>query len=191
MKYVNTSVQKKDSMALVTGQPVYTDDIAPKDCLIVKLLRSPHAHALVEEIHTEAALKVPGIACVLTYKDVPQQRFTLAGQTYPELSPYDRLILDQRVRFVGDNVAIVAGETEKAVDKALKLIKVKYQVLDAVLDFHEAKDNPVVIHPEEDWESKVPVGADNKRNLCAMKEESAGDVDEVLKHCKYLSLIHI
>lgn len=185
MKYVNTSVQKKDSMALVTGQPVYTDDIAPKDCLIVKLLRSPHAHALVEEIHTEAALKVPGIACVLTYKDVPQQRFTLAGQTYPELSPYDRLILDQRVRFVGDNVAIVAGETEKAVDKALKLIKVKYQVLDAVLDFHEAKDNPVVIHPEEDWESKVPVGADNKRNLCAMKEESAGDVDEVLKHCKY------
>ena len=185
MKYVNTSVQKKDSMALVTGQPVYTDDLAPKDCLIVKLLRSPHAHALIEEIHTEAALKVPGIVCVLTYKDVPQQRFTLAGQTYPELSPYDRLILDQRVRFVGDNVAIVAGETEKAVDKALKLIKVKYQVLDAVLDFHEAKDNPVVIHPEEDWESKVPVGADNKRNLCAMSEESAGDVDEVLKHCKY------
>jgi len=95
MKYVNTSVPKKDSMALVTGQPVYTDDLAPKDCLIVKLLRSPHAHALIEEIHTEAALKVPGIVCVLTYKDVPQQRFTLAGQTYPELSPYDRLILDR------------------------------------------------------------------------------------------------
>ena len=153
MKYVNTSVEKKDAMALVTGQPVYTDDLAPKDCLIVKLLRSPHAHALIEEIDTQAAFKVPGIACILTYQDVPQDRFTFAGQTYPELSPYDRLILDQRVRFVGDAVAIVAGENEKAVDKALKLIKVKYQVLEAVLDFHEAKDNPIVIHPEDNWAS--------------------------------------
>lgn len=185
MKYVNTSVEKKDAMALVTGQPVYTDDLAPKDCLIVKLLRSPHAHALIEEINTQAALKVPGIACILTYQDVPQDRFTFAGQTYPELSPYDRLILDQRVRFVGDAVAIVAGENEKAVDKALKLIKVKYQVLEAILDFHEAKDNPVVIHPEDNWESRVPVGADNKRNLCAAREESSGDVEAVLKACKY------
>ena len=185
MKYVNTSVEKKDAMALVTGQPVYTDDLAPKDCLIVKLLRSPHAHALIEEIDTKAALKVPGIACVLTYQDVPQDRFTFAGQTYPELSPYDRLILDKRVRFVGDAVAIVAGENEKAVDKALKLIKVKYQVLEAILDFHQAKDNPVVIHPEDNWESRVPVGADNKRNLCAAREESAGDVEAVLKACKY------
>lgn len=185
MKYVNTSVEKKDAMALVTGQPVYTDDLAPKDCLIVKLLRSPHAHALIEEIDTQAAFKVPGIACILTYQDVPQDRFTFAGQTYPELSPYDRLIMDQRVRFVGDAVAIVAGENEKAVDKALKLIKVKYQVLEAVLDFHEAKDNPIVIHPEDNWESRVPVGADNKRNLCAAREESSGDVEAVLKACKY------
>ena len=185
MKYVNTSVEKKDAMALVTGQPVYTDDLAPKDCLIVKLLRSPHAHALIEEIDTQAAFKVPGIACILTYQDVPQDRFTFAGQTYPELSPYDRLILDQRVRVVGDAVAIVAGENEKAVDKALKLIKVKYQVLEAVLDFHEAKDNPIVIHPEDNWESRVPVGADNKRNLCAAREESSGDVEAVLKACKY------
>ena len=185
MKYVNTSVEKKDAMALVTGQPVYTDDLAPKDCLIVKLLRSPHAHALIEEIDTQAAFKVPGIACILTYQDVPQDRFTFAGQTYPELSPYDRLILDQRVRFVGDAVAIVAGENEKAVDKALKLIKVKYQVLEAVLDFHEAKDNSIVIHPEDNWESRVPVGADNKRNLCAAREESSGDVEAVLKACKY------
>lgn len=173
-------------MSLVTGKPVYTDDIAPKDCLIVKVLRSPHAHALIEEIKTEAALKVPGIACILTYKDVPQQRFTLAGQTYPEFSPYDRLILDRRVRFVGDGAAIVAGETEAAVDKALRLIKVKYQVLPAILDFHEAKDNETLIHPEDNWEAKMPVGGDNKRNLCAAKEEGMGDVDAVLAGCKYV-----
>ena len=185
MKYVNQPMQKKDAKALVTGQPVYTDDLAPKDCLIVKVLRSPHAHALIQEIKTEAAQKVPGIVCILTYKDVPQQRFTFAGQTYPELSPYDRLILDQRVRFVGDAVAIVAGETEKAVDNAMKIIKVKYQVLEAVLDFHEAKDNPVVIHPEENWLAQVPVGGDNHRNLCASRVESKGDVDQVLEACRY------
>ncbi len=186
MQYVNQPMQKKDAMSLVTGKPVYTDDIAPKDCLIVKVLRSPHAHALIEEIKTEAALKVPGIACILTYKDVPQQRFTLAGQTYPEFSPYDRLILDRRVRFVGDGAAIVAGETEAAVDKALRLIKVKYQVLPAILDFHEAKDNETLIHPEDNWEAKMPVGGDNKRNLCAAKEEGMGDVDAVLAGCKYV-----
>ena len=71
MKVVNTSVRKKDSMALVTGQPVYTDDIAPKDCLIVKILRSPYANAIIEEINTSIALKVPGVECIITYNDVP------------------------------------------------------------------------------------------------------------------------
>ena len=110
MKYVNAPVMKKDAMALVTGKPVYTDDVAPKDCLIVKVLRSPHAHALIEEINITNALKQKGIECILTYKDVPHRRFTMAGQTFPEPCPYDRYILDQRVRFVGDAVAIVAGE---------------------------------------------------------------------------------
>lgn len=139
MKYVNAPVMKKDAMALVTGKPVYMDDVAPKDCLIVKVLRSPHAHALIEEINITNALKQKGIECILTYKDVPHRRFTMAGQTFPEPSPYDRYILDQRVRFVGDAVAIVAGEDEAAVDRALKLIKVKYQVLEPVLDYHTAK----------------------------------------------------
>ena len=100
MKYVNQPVQKTDAMALVTGKPVYTDDLAPKDSLIVKVLRSPHANAWVDTIKTENAMKVPGIVCVLTYEDVPQKRFTLAGQTAPEMSPDDRLILDRHVRFV-------------------------------------------------------------------------------------------
>lgn len=186
MKSVNTSVVKKDAMALVTGKPVYTDDLVPKDCLIVKVLRSPHAHALIQEIDCSRAEKLSGIACVLTYKDVPGKRFTMAGQSYPEPSPYDRLILDQRLRFVGDAVAIVAGETEEEVDQALSLIKVKYQVLEPILDFRAAKDNPILIHPEEDWQSLLPVGADNKRNLCASGGKEQGDVDEVLDQCDYV-----
>lgn len=180
MKYVNQPIRKKDAMALVTGKPVYTDDIAPKDCLVVKVLRSPHAHAEILEIKKDIAEKLPGIVCVLTYEDVPQKRFTMAGQTYPEPSPYDRLILDKRVRFVGDAVAIVAGETEKAVDQAMKVIKVKYNVLEPVLDFHEAKDNPILVHPEDNWQALCPVGADNKRNLCASGLEEHGDVDKVI-----------
>lgn len=180
MRYVNQPIRKKDAMALVTGKPVYTDDIAPKDCLVVKVLRSPHAHAEILEIKKDIAEKLPGIVCVLTYEDVPQKRFTMAGQTYPEPSPYDRLILDKRVRFVGDAVAIVAGETEKAVDQAMKAIKVKYDVLEPVLDFHEAKDNPILVHPEDNWQARCPVGADNKRNLCASGLEEHGDVDKVI-----------
>ena len=185
MKTVNQSMRKKDAMQLVTGQPVYMDDVIPQDCLIVKLLRSPHANAIVQEIDTSRALLVPGIEAIYTWKDVDQQgrRYTQAGQTYPEMSPYDRLVIDRHVRFAGDVVAILAGKDEKCVDKAMKLIKVRYEVLPAVLDYHTALDNPVLVHPEENWESLAPVGADNKRNLCAHDESGAGDIEAVLAGC--------
>ena len=146
-------------------------------------MRSPHAHAIIEGINTAAAMKVPGIVAVYTWKDVPQRRFSIAGQTFPEPSPYDRLILDQRVRSVGDAVAIVAGETEKAVDKALRVIKVKYQVLEPVLDFRKALDNPVLVHPEDNWMSHGNTG-DVKRNLLHHEEDAHGDVEAVLADCE-------
>lgn len=108
------------------------------------------------------------------------------GTNISGAGPYDRLILDQRVRFVGDAVAIVAGRTKEAVNKALKLIKVKYEVLEPVLDFHKAKDNPILVHPEENWKSLCPVGADNKRNLCAHDSCEEGDIEAVLANCEYI-----
>ncbi|MDO4269015.1 MAG: xanthine dehydrogenase family protein molybdopterin-binding subunit, partial [Eubacteriales bacterium] len=183
--YVGSSVAKKDSAALLGGKPVYTDDIAPKDCLIVKVLRSPYAHAWIEEIDASKALALPGVTAVYTWKDVPQKRFTMAGQTYPEPSPYDRLLLDRRMRFVGDAAAIVAGESEAAVDRALRAIKIRYQELEAVLDFRSAKDHPVLVHPEDNWKSLCPVGADNRRNLCASGDDGNGDVDGILEGCAY------
>ena len=101
MQVVGQPVMKKDAMALVTGKPVFTQDVAPADCLVVKVLRSPHANANILSIKTDAAKKVPGIEAVYTWEDVPTQRFTMAGQTYPEPSPYDRQILDRHVRYVG------------------------------------------------------------------------------------------
>lgn len=185
MKVVNQPLRKKDAMQLVTGQPVYVDDVTPRDCLCVKLLRSPHANAIVKSINKTAAMKVPGMEAIFTWEDVDQngRRYTQAGQTYPEASPYDRLVIDRHVRFVGDVVAILAGADEKCVDKAMKLVKVEYEVLEPVLDFHTAKDNPVLVHPEDNWESLAPVGANNKRNLCAHDECGNGDIDAVLADC--------
>lgn len=180
---INQPVRKKDSMQLLLGKPVYVEDIAPKDALAVKLLRSPHANAIVEEINVSVAKKVPGVVDIYTWEDVPKQRFAIAGQTYPEPSPYDRLILDRHVRFVGDVVAIIAAENEKAALKAMKLIKVKYKILEPVLDFHQAKDNEILVHPEEDWLAQVPVGGDAKRNLVASEISGDGDVDAVLADC--------
>ena len=186
MKTVNQPVRKKDAMQLVTGQPVYMDDVIPQDCLIVKLLRSPHANAIVKNIDTSRAMLVPGMEVIYTWKDVDQnaRRYTQAGQTYPEMSPYDRLVIDRHVRFAGDVVAILAGKDETCVDKAMKLIQVEYEVLPAVLDFHTALDNPTLVHPEDNWEALVPgIGADKNRNLCAHDESGEGDIEAVLAGC--------
>ena len=180
---IHKSVRKKDSMQLLLGKPVYTDDITGP-ALVVKLLRSPHANAIVEEIHTEIAKKIPGVVDIYTWEDVPKTRFAIAGQTYPEPSPYDRLIIDRHVRFVGDVVAIIAAEDEKAACKAMKLVKVKYNVLEPVLDFHKAKDNPVLVHPEDDWYPPVDVGGDAKRNVIAHELSGDGNVDAVISDCE-------
>ena len=182
-KSINKSVRKKDSMQLLKGKAVYTDDVTPDDALVVKVLRSPHANAFVESIDTTIAKKVPGVVDIYTWEDVPKHRFAIAGQTYPEPSPYDRLIIDRHVRFSGDAVAIIAAETEAAALKAMKLIKVKYEVLDAVLDFRTAKDNPVLVHPEEDWFPPCQVGGDPKRNMVASADETHGDVEGILADC--------
>lgn len=183
MNSVGKGVIKKDAMALVTGQPVYCDDLAPKDCLIVKLLRSPHAYAKIKSIDTSIAKRIPGIEAVYTYEDVPTSRFTLAGQSYPEPSPYDRRILENVVRYVGDEVAIVAGANEDCVERALKAIKVDYEVLEPLLDFEKSIDNAIVIHEEDDYKCLCEIGNDVKRNIVSSGESVVGDVDAVLKEC--------
>lgn len=182
-KTVAQPVRKKDAMQVLLGKPVYTDDVTPRNALVVKLLRSPHANAMVKAVNKKAALLVPGVVDIYTWEDVPKNRFAIAGQTYPEVSPYDRLILDRHVRYVGDPVAIIAAETEKAANKAMKLLKVEYEVLEPVLDMHKALDNPILVHPEEDWFPPIDVGGDAKRNLVSSDCTETGDVEAVLKDC--------
>ena len=182
MSFVGKSIPKTDGMAIATGKPVYTDDLSSKDALIVKILRSPHANAIIKNIDTSRAMLVPGVECVLTYKDVTNKRFTLAGQSYPEPSPYDRLILEDRVRYVGDEVAIVAAVDEKTAIKAIKMIKVEYEVLDAVIDFESAIDNKVIVH-EEEVHTNFDIGMQRERNIVSTHNYTKGDIDKTLSEC--------
>ena len=100
MNTVNQGVRKLDAMQLVTGQPVYTEDIAPENCLVVKLLRSPHANAMVRGIDTERAMRVPGMEAVFTWKDVPQnaRRYTQAEPARPARDRPPRPLCGRRCR---------------------------------------------------------------------------------------------
>ena len=180
MSYVSTGVRKKDAMSLVTGKGVYTGDTVPAGALRLKLLRSPHAHAFIRSIDVSRAKQVPGVVCVLTYENAPGSRFTTAGQTYPEPSPYDRLILDRLLRCTGDPVAIVAAETEEAAERACRLIRVDYEVRRPLLDFTQALDNEIIVHPEENFRALCDVGTDARRNLVSTEGFEAGDVEQAL-----------
>lgn len=183
MKVVGKGLPKTDGMMIATGKPVYTDDLATAQALVVKMLRSPHAFARVKAVDTARAARLDGVACVLTHRDVPGVRFTLAGQTYPEPSPYDRLILDEIVRYVGDEVAIVAAVDEVTADRALGLIRVEYEVWDAVLDFEQAKEHKSTVHPEDDLHCNYDIGMQQERNVVSSQKVEAGDVEEELKQC--------
>ena len=183
MKEVKQPLPKIDGKGLVMGKPAYTDDIAPKDALIVKVLRSPHAFARICQINPEKARQLPGVACVLTYHDLPRNILTRAGQGYPEPSPYDKYALDEYVRYCGDEVAVVAAVSEEIADEALALIEVDYEVFEPVLDFEQAEGNSSIVHPEPEIHSKFDIGADPGRNVAASYEMQVGDVAGVLEDC--------
>ncbi|KGJ49548.1 aldehyde oxidase [Clostridium sp. NCR] len=182
MKIVGKGIHKIDGMSIATGKPVYTDDLAAKDALVVKILRSPHAYAKIKNIDTSRALMVDGVECVLTYKDVPNNRFTLAGQSYPEPSPYDRLILEDTVRYVGDEVAIIAAIDEKTAVKAMKMIKVEYEVLKPIIDMEDAIDNEMLVH-DEDRHCNFDIGMEKERNIVSKHLYEKGNIEEELEKC--------
>jgi len=187
MKYVSKPMNKIDGIDIAMGKPVYTDDLQTgRNALIVKLKRSPYPFAKIKSIDKAIAEKVPGVVAVYTYEDVPQIRFTIAGQSYPELSPYDRLILDRYVRYVGDEVAIVAAKNEEAANKAIALIKVEYEILEPVLDFEKAIGNPSEVHPEDNVDVMIDTGFDKKNNIVSVHDIGYGDVEEELKKCPVL-----
>lgn len=179
---VNHSLTKIDAMGLVCGQQKYVADVDFPNLLHIKVLGSPHAHAVIKSIDTREAEKMPGVVAVFTYKDVPRVPRTTAGQGFPEPSPYDTCLLDSKVRFVGDRVAVVAAETPEIAEEACLKIKVQYQVLKAVFDPEKARDKDApVIHDEKDCRVPIPIFYDPKHNHCSHVETSVGDVKKGFK----------
>lgn len=183
LQSVGQSYSKVDGIHLVSGKPAYTDDLAPHDCLIIKILRSPHAFARIKSINIERAEKLAGVECVFTHENVPKHLYTRAGQSYPEPSTYDKYILDEYVRYVGDEVAIVAAETEEIALKALKLIKVEYEVFEPVLDMRKAQESKSQIHFRERCFTHMDKGFQPEKNIASIYKFAVGDVDKVLDQC--------
>ncbi|MBI9009381.1 MAG: molybdopterin-dependent oxidoreductase [Tenericutes bacterium] len=183
MKVVNNLTHSVDGLGILKGRAAYTDDLADKNSLIVKVLRSPHAYAKIVKIDSEEALKLPGIEMVLTHKDFSRVPFTRAGQGYPEPSPHDKFVLDEYVRYVGDEVLAVVGSDLAVCEEALALIKVEYELLEPVLDFEKAIDHKSIIHPEPEAHEMFPIGFEPLRNIAASYHMHVGDVEKTLSEC--------
>ena len=177
---VNTFNPSIDGKGIMMGRKAFTEDFAPKDALIIKVMHSPHAFAKITHIDVSEAKKLPGVEIVLTHKDFKRNAYTRAGQGYPEPSPHDKFVLDEYVRHVGDEVCAVAAVDEATALKALDAIKVDFEVYDPVLDFEGAKDHKVRVHPEDDIHEMFPIGFDPKRNLAAAYHMEIGDVGKTL-----------
>ena len=180
---INEGIKKVDSESLLSGRAVYTDDLVfHRDVLTIKLLRSPHAFARIKNIDVERAKKVDGIVEIYTYKDVPQIRYSESGESYPDPTPYDRMLLEPIVRYVGDEVAIIVAEDEQSAEKAMKLIKVEYEVLEPVLDLTTAEGHSSVIHSDDDIFCPFDFGFDGKRNIVSRFELGKGDVEKEFRN---------
>lgn len=180
---VGRSVPKTEGIGLLSGRARYTDDFVAEGMLYGRIKRSPHAHARIKSIDASRATALPGVHCVLTHKDVPRVPFSTAGQNHPEPSPYDAVMLDDKVRFVGDRVAAVAAETPLLAKKACDLIEVEYEVLPAVLDPRSATDvDAPTIHDEPDSSGVF----DAARNRAAHVDASVGDVDRAFERADHV-----
>lgn len=168
---------KIDGMKLVQGKPAFTDDYYMPGMLYAKMLHSPHAHARIRSIDASKARKLKGVAAVLTWQDIPRVVYSTAGQSDPIPGPLDSVSLDNKVRFVGDRVAIVAAETESIAQEALALIKVDYEILPALLDSNQSmRPGAPIIHDQKDY---VNFDASNpKKNLAAKIRIDVGDVNK-------------
>ena len=179
LNVVGHSDIKVDGLGLVRGAAKFTADWDVGDVLHLKILPSPYAHARIKKIDTSKARTLAGVVEIFTFENVPRIPHTTAGQGYPEPSPYDSFILDRKVRFVGDRVAIIAAETSEIAREAMDLIEVDYEVLSAVLDADEAMNKGApVIHDEKEAHVIIPVPYEPERNLAARVEMEIGDLEK-------------
>jgi CO/xanthine dehydrogenase Mo-binding subunit len=132
LQWVGKSIVRKDGQGKVTGETKFFSDMAFPNMLFAKAARSKYPHALIKRIDTKNAEAVPGVVAVLTYKDVP------GVNGFGIIVPDQPVLCQDKVRYVGDAIAVVAAETLEAAEKAVKLVEVEYEPLPIVSDPVEA-----------------------------------------------------
>ncbi|HEB31148.1 MAG TPA: aldehyde oxidase [Spirochaetes bacterium] len=183
---IGKSLRKVDALALAAGEEKFTDDFMTQSPLYTAFLYSPVAHAEIVKVDTFAAEKVPGVADILYYDNVPGVLHTTAGQGYPEPSPYDTLLFDRKVRFVGDRVALAAAETRAAALEAVKKINVEYKELEPLFDIEKAMDEDAPRIHDGDEYTKIPAEYRPERNLAAGIEIGFGDLEKGFSEADYI-----
>ncbi|MDD2694349.1 MAG: molybdopterin-dependent oxidoreductase [Anaerolineales bacterium] len=177
MQRVGKPDLKVDAVKLVQGKPAFTADVEKRDLLYARVLRSPHAHARIRNIDASRALQLPGVAAVLTWRDIPRVVYSTAGQSDPIPGPLDSFSLDNKVRFVGDRVAFVAAESEAIAEQALALIDVEYEPLPELFDPAQAMTAGAPrLHDEPEYVNFAD--SDPERNLAASIRIDIGDVEK-------------
>jgi 4-hydroxybenzoyl-CoA reductase alpha subunit len=148
---IGRSVPKIDALLKVTGKALYAGDLKFPNMLFGKILTSPHAHARILRIDTSEAERLSGVKAVITHKDVPAKKYGVSPARRDE-----NIFCIDKARHVGDKVAAVAAIDEETAYRALKLIKVDYEILPAVFDPVEAmSEGAPLIH--EDFPKNINV----------------------------------
>lgn len=193
---------KTDAWTMVQGKPCYVEDRIATNSCVIKMLRSPHPHALITHLDVSKAEALPGVVHVITHLNCPDIYYTPGGQSAPEPSPLDRRMFGKKMRHVGDRVAGVVAESEEIALAALKLIDVQYQVLKPVMSIDEAMaEGAPKVHDEtvvyvngapDDLEIQnqhaasrnehmiinFPIGARPEKNIAASIHGHIGDVEK-------------
>jgi len=168
VEVIGVSVPRVDAPAKVTGQALYSGDLSMPGMAYMKILFAERPHAIVRRIDTSKAEALPGVVAVFTAKDVPVNEYGLQINDQPVLcGPGSSIPGADRVRFVGDQVAIVVAESEAIAEEALRHIEVEYEDLPVVTDPRQAmQPDAPLIHPER-----------GDSNLCVHYRIRKGDIE--------------
>lgn len=173
MAYIGKSISRVDVRDKATGKALYPGDFNLPDQVYMKILFANRPHAIIKEIDKTEAEALEGVLAVFTAEDVPVNEYGLIIPDQPVLcGPGSSKHFADRVRFVGDQVALVIAETEKIAEKARDLIKVTYEDLPLVDSIDKAlSEDPILLHPDQD------------SNVICHYQIRKGDVEEAFKNC--------
>ena len=182
---VGKSLRKTDAVALAAGGDPYTDDYRLENPLHAALVYSTEAHAEIAELDVSRAAAAAGVVDILSHENTPRIWHTTAGQGYPEPSPYDALLFDRVVRFVGDRVALVVAESRRAAEQAAALVEVTYRPLAPLFEPEEAQGSPVRIHGQEEHPA-IPVPYRPEENVAAEVNMAFGEPEKGFESADFI-----